>query len=53
MGKLVVDVLKRGLRPSEIITKASLENAIAGVACSGGSTNAVLHLLAVAKESGI
>ena len=34
-GKLVVDVLKRGLRPSDIITKEALENAVAGVACSG------------------
>ena len=39
--------------PSDIITKAALENAIAGVACSGGSTNAVLHLLAVAREIGV
>ena len=52
-GKLVVDVLRRGLRPSEIITKEALENAVAGVACSGGSTNAVLHLLAVAREIGV
>jgi dihydroxy-acid dehydratase len=52
-GKLVMDVLARGQRPSEIITKDALENAIAGVAMSGGSTNAVLHLLAVAKEAGI
>jgi dihydroxy-acid dehydratase len=52
-GKLVVDVLQRGVKPSEIITKASLENAIAGVACSGGSTNGVLHLLAVAREMGV
>ncbi|HEX6618279.1 MAG TPA: dihydroxy-acid dehydratase, partial [Solirubrobacteraceae bacterium] len=52
-GKLVVDVLKRGLRPSDIITKEALENAVAGVACSGGSTNAVLHLLAVAREIGV
>src|ERR671937_545172 len=52
-GKLVVDVLRRGLRPSNIITKAALENAIAGVACSGGSTNGVLHLLAVAREIGV
>jgi dihydroxy-acid dehydratase len=52
-GKLAVDVLRRGLRPSEIITKAALENAIAGVACSGGSTNGVLHLLAVAREIGV
>src|SRR4029453_5039775 len=53
VGKLAVDVLKRGLRPSEIITKEALENAVAGVACSGGSTNAVLHLLAVAREIGV
>jgi dihydroxy-acid dehydratase len=52
-GKLIVDVLERGLRPSDIITKASLENAIAAVATSGGSTNAVLHLLAVAREAGV
>src|SRR5881275_2797352 len=52
-GALVVDVLKRGLKPSEIITKESLENAIAAIACSGGSTNGVLHLLAVARELGI
>jgi dihydroxy-acid dehydratase len=52
-GKLVVDVLKRGLRPSEIITKEALENAVAGVACSGGSTNAVLHLLAMAREADV
>jgi dihydroxy-acid dehydratase len=52
-GELVMDVLARGQRPSEIITKDALENAIAGVAMSGGSTNAVLHLLAVASEAGI
>ena len=52
-GELVMDVLRRGQRPSEIITKEGLENAIAGVAMSGGSTNAVLHLLAVAGEIGI
>src|SRR4051812_19638377 len=52
-GELVMDVLARGQRPSEIITKDALENAIAGVAMSGGSTNAVLHLLAVANEAGI
>jgi dihydroxy-acid dehydratase len=49
-GELVLDVLRRGLRPSEIVTKHSLENAIAAVAASGGSTNAVLHLLAIARE---
>jgi dihydroxy-acid dehydratase len=52
-GRLVVDVLRRGLRPSDIITREGLENAIAAVACSGGSTNGVLHLLAVAREAGI
>jgi dihydroxy-acid dehydratase len=50
-GRLVMDVLARGQRPSDVITKESLENAIAGVAASGGSTNAVLHLLAVAREA--
>jgi dihydroxy-acid dehydratase len=52
-GQLVIDVLKRGLRPSQIITRQALENAIAAVAASGGSTNAVLHLLAVARELNI
>ena len=52
-GKLVVDVLKRGLRPSDIVTRGALENAIATVACSGGSTNGVLHLLAIANEMGV
>jgi dihydroxy-acid dehydratase len=53
VGELVIDVLRRGLRPREVISKQALENAIAAVAMSGGSTNAVLHLLAVAKESGV
>ncbi len=52
-GRLVMDVLARGQRPSDIITKESLENAIAAIACSGGSTNGVLHLLAIAKEIGV
>jgi dihydroxy-acid dehydratase len=52
-GELVMDVLRRGQRPSDIITRASLENAIAAIACSGGSTNGVLHLLAIAREAGI
>ena len=52
-GRLVMDVLARGQRPSEIITKPALENAIAAVAMSGGSTNGVLHLLAVAREMGV
>src|SRR5450631_4780088 len=53
VGELVMDVLRRGQRPSAIITKQALENAIAAVAMSGGSTNGVLHLLAVAREIGV
>jgi dihydroxy-acid dehydratase len=53
VGELVMDVLRRGQRPSDIITKPGLENAIAAVATSGGSTNGVLHLLAVAREMGV
>jgi dihydroxy-acid dehydratase len=52
-GRLVVDVLERDLRPRRIITRESLENAIAAGAMSGGSTNIVLHLLAVAHEAGV
>jgi dihydroxy-acid dehydratase len=52
-GELVMDVLRRGQLPSDIITKPALENAIASVATSGGSTNGVLHLLAVAREMGV
>lgn len=52
-GKAVVDLLNRGLRPSDILTRQSFENAVAGVAATGGSTNAVLHLLAMAREAGI
>ena len=52
-GRLAVRLLKEGVRPSSIITRAGLENAIAAVVATGGSTNAVLHLLAVAKEAGV
>ena len=52
-GKMVMELVKNDLRPSRIITRKSLENAIAAVATTGGSTNAVLHLLAIARESGI
>ncbi len=52
-GELVMQVLADDLRPSQIISKDSIENAIATVAMSGGSTNGVLHLLAVANEAGI
>jgi dihydroxy-acid dehydratase len=53
VGELVMEVLKADLKPSEIITRESIENAIATIAMSGGSTNGVLHLLAVAREAGI
>jgi dihydroxy-acid dehydratase len=52
-GRLVMDVLARGQRPSDIITRESIENAIAAIAMSGGSTNGVLHLLALAREAGV
>jgi len=52
-GELVMDLLRADLTPSKIITKAAIENAIAGVAATGGSTNAVLHLLAIASEAKI
>ncbi len=52
-GKLAMDLLRRDLRPRQIITRASLENAIASVAATGGSTNAVLHLLALAHEADV
>jgi len=50
-GQLVMDLLRRDVTPSQIITKAAIENAIAGVAATGGSTNSVLHLLAIANEA--
>jgi dihydroxy-acid dehydratase len=52
-GKLVMRLLEQDLKPSDVITRGSLENAIAAVAATGGSTNGVLHLLAVAYEAGI
>ena len=53
IGELVIRVLAEDLRPSRVITRDSLENAIACVCASGGSTNGVLHLLAVAREAGV
>jgi dihydroxy-acid dehydratase len=53
IGELAMRLLEEDLRPSRIITRNSLENAIAMVCASGGSTNGVLHLIAVARESGI
>ena len=52
-GELVMDVLRAGRLPSRVMSKPALENAIAAVATSGGSTNGVLHLLAVARELGV
>jgi dihydroxy-acid dehydratase len=52
-GTLVMDLVRRDVRPRGLVTRQSLENAIAGVAATGGSTNAVLHLLAIAWEFGI
>jgi dihydroxy-acid dehydratase len=52
-GEVVMNLLKRGIRPSDILTHAAFENAIAGVATTGGSTNAVLHLLAISREMGL
>ncbi len=52
-GQLVMELLKKDLRPKQIITRKALENAVAAVATTGGSTNAVLHLLAVAREAGV
>ncbi len=52
-GELIMDVLSRGVLPKDILTREAFENAIAGVATSGGSTNSVLHLIALAREAGI
>jgi dihydroxy-acid dehydratase len=52
-GEIVMDLVRRDIRPSSIVTRASLENGIASVAATGGSTNGVLHLLAIAHEFGL
>ena len=52
-GEMVLELLRTNTIPSKIITKTAIENAIAGVAATGGSTNAVLHLLAIANEAKI
>jgi dihydroxy-acid dehydratase len=52
-GQLAMEVLRRDLRPSQILTRPAFENAIASVATTGGSTNSVLHLLALAREAGV
>jgi dihydroxy-acid dehydratase len=52
-GKIVMDLLRRGVRPRDLLTREAFENAIAAAAGSGGSTNSVLHLLALAREAGV
>jgi dihydroxy-acid dehydratase len=52
-GRLVLDLVRRDVRPSAIITRAALENAVVALAATGGSTNGVLHLLAIAQEVGV
>jgi dihydroxy-acid dehydratase len=52
-GEVVLNLLKAGILPRRILTRAAFENAIASVAATGGSTNAVLHLLAIAREAGM
>jgi dihydroxy-acid dehydratase len=52
-GKLVMDLLHRGLTPADILTREAFENAIAAGAATGGSTNLVLHLLALAREANV
>src|SRR5271156_2848127 len=52
-GKIVMDLLRRGVRPRDLLTREAFENAIAAAAGTGGSTNSVLHLLALAREAGV
>ena len=53
MGGVALNLLEEDLRPSQVLTRRAFDNAIAAVAASGGSTNAVLHLLALAREVGV
>ena len=50
-GEVIMDAVRNNIRPRDICTRAAFDNAIAGVAATGGSTNAVLHLLAMAREA--
>ncbi|MGC4190910.1 MAG: dihydroxy-acid dehydratase [Thermomicrobiales bacterium] len=52
-GELIMELLRQNIRPLDILTRTAFDNAIAGVAASGGSTNAVLHLIALAREAGV
>ncbi|HEU5433693.1 MAG TPA: dihydroxy-acid dehydratase, partial [Thermomicrobiales bacterium] len=53
VGQLIMDLLRQGIRPSDILTREAFENGIAAAAATGGSTNVVLHLLALAREAGV
>jgi dihydroxy-acid dehydratase len=52
-GQIIMDAVRKDLKPRDIVTRKAFDNAIAGVAATGGSTNAVLHLLAMAREAGV
>ena len=52
-GRIAMQLVRDGVSPSSIVTRAGIENAIASVAATGGSTNGVLHLLAIARETGV
>src|SRR5436305_12056956 len=52
-GRLAVKLVREGTRPSDVLTREAFENAIASIAATGGSTNGVLHLLAIAREAGV
>ncbi len=52
-GEIIMNAVRKNIRPCDIVTRAAIDNAIASVAASGGSTNAVLHLLAMAGEAGV
>jgi dihydroxy-acid dehydratase len=52
-GRIAVGLVRRGIRPTDLVTRRAIENAITSVAATGGSTNGVLHLLAIAREAGV
>jgi dihydroxy-acid dehydratase len=53
VGRMAMDLVRSDTRPSELLTREAFENAIAAIAATGGSTNGVLHLLAIAHEAGV
>jgi dihydroxy-acid dehydratase len=52
-GEVIVNAVKKDIKPRDVVTRTAIDNAIAAVAATGGSTNAVLHLLAIAREAGV